>query len=304
MTIQLTKYNPRRSIRKKLEKHRTLQKIFTAIYLKYCSLTGFLHVFPDFLIIGFPKCGTTSIFEYLIQHPCVYPPKGKEIDYFDRLYNYGINWYRASFPLRIQKYFLKKFLGKNILTGDATPRYADHPYAIQRIKEIIPDVKLIILLRNPIDRAFSHYNMNRRNKWEHLSSFEDAIKNEKNRIKGRYEKMKKNPAYFSWDYDLYGYLEHGLYVDKLKRCMEVFPREQFLIIQSEEFLSDPSKVYNQVLKFLGLPKWELAEYKQYKKNPTNILPIAPEHRKQLVEYFSPHNQRLYEFLGTDFHWDE
>ena len=304
MTKQLGSYSPsmRRTIRHKLDKHRSLQKFSTTAYQKYCSLTGWLHVLPDYMIIGFAKCGTTSLHEYLIQHPLIYPPLGKEIDYFDRLYSRGINWYRAKFPLKTQKFFVKNILKKEFVTGEATPRYLEHPNALMRIKKILPNEKFIVLVRNPIDRAFSHYNMNLRNGYEYRS-FEDAIKHEEERISGRYEKMNKNTNYYSWDYDLFAYREHGVYIKKLKKWLEVFPREQFLIIQSEEFLEKPHTVYHKTLNFLNLPKWEPVGYQFFKKREYKEKKIDPEFRKNLQNYFEPYNEELYKLLDENFRWD-
>jgi len=302
-SVNLPSSNFRRSLRHKLDKHRKLQKISTSFYLKYCSITGWSHTLPDYLIIGFPKCGTTSLHEYLTQHPSIYPPLGKEIDYFDRLYSKGVNWYKVRFPLLSKKFFIKKVLCKDFITGEATPRYIEHPHTLNRIKKTIPGAKFIVLLRNPIERSFSHYNMNIRNGYE-CHTFEDAIKHEKDRIKGRYEKMLNNQNYYSWDYDLFGYLEHSNYFEKLKKWMSEFPREQFLIIQSEDFLKNPSIIYHIVLKFLNLPKWESSEYKLYKKREYKHSKISPTLKKELVEYFRPHNEKLYKLLGTNFHWED
>lgn len=301
-TIFLTS-NMRRKLRHKLDQHKKLRKFSTSAYLSYCSLTGCFHVLPDFLIIGFVKCGTTSLYEYLLQHPSVYPPIGKEIDYFDRLYHRGLNWYKTGFPFKFQKFFQKNCFGKNFVTGEATPRYIESPHALYRIKKIIPNAKFIVLLRNPIDRAYSHYNQNFSNGYEYLS-FEEAIKQEKARIAGRYEKMKKYPNYYSWDYDLFGYLEHGIYFDKLKRWFDIFPKEQFLIIENEEFLKHPSQVYHHVLDFLNLPKWEPDEYVLFKKREYKKSTLEPIIRKKLVEYFKPFNEKLYNLLGINFNWEK
>ena len=167
----------RKYIRHKLDKHKKLQNLSTSLYLKYCNLVGPLHVLPNFMIIGFPKCGTTSLYDYLTQHPQITPPLGKEIDFFDRLYERGVNWYRVRFPGKAYNFFKHTASNKKIFTGEATPRYVFHPLALQRIKKLIPDSKFIILLRNPIDRAYSHYNMNFQNGYEYRT-FEDAIEHE------------------------------------------------------------------------------------------------------------------------------
>ena len=295
--------NRQKVLRHKLQKHEKLQKFSTNVYLKYCSLTGCFHTLPDFLIIGFVKCGTTSMYQYLMNHPDIHRSSGKEIDYFDRFYSRGINWYKVKFPLKSKKFFIKNISKRKFLTGEATPRYIEHPHALKRIQKTLPNAKFIILMRNPVDRAYSHYNMNMTSELEYLS-FEDALKKEKKRIQGRYEKMQKIEDYYSWDYDIFGYLEHGIYVKYLKKWMDVFPKEQFLILETEEFKKNTSEVYNKTLKFLNLPKHTLEEYTFHKKLEYKTKKINPETRKQLIEFFKPHNEELYTLIGRNFHWDE
>ena len=292
----------RKYIRNQLYKHRQQRKIVSSLYLKYCNLTGFLHILPDFLVIGFPKCGTTSLYEYLIQHPSIYPPLGKEIDYFDRLYSRGLNWYKVRFPTKPQRFFIQNLQRRKFLTGEATPRYIEHPHALNRIKNELPNAKFIVLLRNPIDRAFSHFTQNVENGYEY-KTFESAIKSEKERILKRYEKMENNETYYSWDYDLFAYLDHGIYADKLQKWFNVFPKERFLIIQSEEFLRNPSKIYYQTLRFLNLNMWEPNKFTLYKKRSYNENKIDPEFKKYLSDFFKPHNERLFKLLGRHYDWD-
>jgi len=294
--------NSKAFYRQKLNEHERLLSLSSLLYSFYCSITGSLHVLPDFYLIGAQKAGTTSLFEYLLQHPSIPNNIPKDIRFFDKYYHKGTNWYRQYFPLKLHNYFGKSLQRRNFLVGDGTERYLDHPHAPERIKKLTPNAKLIVLLRNPIDRAYSHYNFNLIRDIE-TRSFKDALEAEK-KTNNEFEKMQRDDSYYNDDYFRHAYLDRSTYVNKLKRWMSVFPKEQFLIIQSEEFFKNPSEVYNKVLKFLGLPKWELAEYKQYKKNPANILPIAPEHRKQLVEYFRPHNQRLYKLIDTIFDWEK
>jgi len=262
-----------------------------------------MHVLPDYYIIGAAKSGTTSLYDYLVQHQCVQPITTKEPRFFDKYYNRGENWYRINFPFTFQKFISEKINKKKFITGDATPRYLDHPHAPHRIKKITPNAKFIILLRNPIDRAYSNYNMRINAKREHLS-FEDTIEKERKQGKDEFKKMQQNEEYYSRDYYHNAYLDRSIYVDKLKRWMEVFPKEKFLIIQSEEFFKDTSKMYKEVLEFLNLPNQELPEYKQIGKAKYKQPKMNSETRKKLVEYFKPHNERLYEFLGRRFDWDE
>jgi len=292
----------RQLVRHKLDKHKKLQKFTTWIYLKYCNVTGFSHVLPDFLIIGCPKCGTTSLYEYLIQHPYIHSAQGKEIDYFDRLHNRGLNWYKTKFPSKTSKFFSEKLFKKPYISGEATPRYLEHPHAINNIKKTIPNSKFIILLRNPIERAISHYNMNYQNGYEYLS-LEQAIEKENERIQGRYEKMQQNPNYYSWDWDLFGYKNHGLYVDKIKKWFKLFPKKQFLIINSEDFLENTSTIYHNSLRFLELPLWEPDEYRLFKQRKSTKPKINPDLRNKLRKFFEPYNEELYSLLNKDFEWN-
>lgn len=291
----------RKYIRHKLDKHKKLQNLSTSLYLKYCNLVGPLHVLPNFMIIGFPKCGTTSLYDYLTQHPQITPPLGKEIDFFDRLYERGVNWYRVRFPGKAYNFFKHTASNKKIFTGEATPRYVFHPLALQRIKKLIPDSKFIILLRNPIDRAYSHYNMNFQNGYEYRT-FEDAIEHEEERISGRYQKMESTSNYYSWDFDLFGYLEQGKYAQYIKKWLNLFPKENFLILQSEEFLKNPQLVYHQTLDFLDLTKWEPEKYSQAKKRDYSS-PIDESLRIKLSKHFQKYNDDLYELIGKKFNWD-
>ena len=116
--------------------------------------------------------------------------------------------------------------------------------------------------------------------------------------------MLNDENYYSKDYFHHSYLERGIYFDKLKRWMQVFPKEQFLIIQSEEFFKDPNIIYNQVLKFLDIPKWKLKEYKKIGAGVYKRSEIDPGLKKKLIEFFKLYNEDLYKFLGIRYDWDE
>jgi len=292
----------RKFLRPRLAKHPNLHKIAISSHRKYCSMTGFLHVLPDYLILGAQKSGTNSLYWYLLQHPSVDPAITKEIRFFDKYYDRGLNWYSVCFPFKFHKFFAKNLQGKNFITGEATERYLDHPLSPQRVKKNLPNAKFIILLRNPIDRAYSHYNM-RFNARKEILSFEDAIEQEIERTQGEFKKMQNDENYYSRDYFHHSYLDRGIYVKKIKRWMDVFPKEQFLIIQSEEFLKHKSEFYNNVLKFLNLTPWELSDYKEIGLAKYKQPKMREDTRKKLVEFFKPHNKKLYEFLGRNFDWD-
>jgi len=256
---------------------------------------------PDFIIIGAQRCGTTSLYKYLIEHPCVAPAFRKEVHFFDANFGRGLDWYRAHFPSVPYKYCAKQIRGHNILTGEASPYYIFHPHAPKRVREIVPRVKLIALLRNPVDRADSHYHLRVRDGTETLS-FEDALERELEMVNRERERITQDENYHSLAHQRYSYLSRGIYADQLEVWASLFPREQILVLRSEDFYADPPTALRNVLKFLNLPSWEPQDYEKHRQG--RYPKMDPATRRRLVSYFEPHNQRLYEFLGVNFEWEE
>lgn len=284
-----------------LNKHEHIQSYVSKLRTQYSNLTGPFHVYPDFLIIGVKKGGTTSLYRNLVTHPRIEPCLTKEVDYFNRYFKKGTNWYRSHFPLILFKKYSAK-VGKEFITGEATPTYIYHPHVPKRIKKILPNVKLIVILRNPVDRAFSHYNMAVLHKNENLR-FEEAIENEHKRIEGEFERMENDEDYFSFNFQTYSYLQSGMYADQLKLWYESFSKEQILVLKSEDFKKNPQMIFDQVFDFLNLSNWKIKKYKKFSQSSRNKK-MNSDTRKKLIEYFKPHNEKLYRLLGKDFDWDE
>lgn len=261
----------------------------------YHRLTSPLRAQPDFLVIGAMKGGTTSLFRYLVQHPDVLPPFRKEIKYFDCNYFKGSAWYRAHFPLRT------KFADGTKLTGEATPYYIYHPSAHERVASTLPQAKIIIILRNPIDRAYSHYQHMVRVGREPLS-FEDAIAAEPERLAGEAEQIAADPRYPTYKHLQYSYLARGDYLPQIQRWHSVFSKERVLIVRSEDLYRDPAATMQQTQDFLGLAHWHPADYGVF-KGGGSYAPIKPETRAKLAAYFAPKNAALYAYLGHDFGWE-
>ena len=295
-------YKSKRILRSKIVKHEQIHQTMSFFQKTYCSIIGPSRISPNFFIIGAAKCGTTSLYDYLTQHPCIHSSLTKEPRYFDKYYYRGLNWYKTHYPSSVKKWFSTKIKKKPFVVIDATPRYLDHPHTPNRIKETISSPKFIVLLRNPIDRAYSHWNMRSGKKKESLS-FDESIKTETQRIGNEFEKMDNDDNYYSSDYFHHAYLERGIYVDKLKHWMNIFPREKFLIIQSEKLFENPQQEYDKVLSFLGLPQWTLKDTRPKGSRKYEKPKMTLETRKQLSEFFKPHNERLFEFLGTEFDWN-
>lgn len=247
---------------------------------------------PHFIIIGAQKCGTTSLYNYLVQHPQVIPPHTfKEIHFFDLNFHQGIDWYRSQFhPLAD---------GQDFLTGEATPYYLFHPLVPGRLFDNFPQTKLIVLLRNPVMRAISHYYHEVKLGFEKLP-LDAAILAEENRLEGEIEKIKYEENYYSFNHQHFTYLSRGIYLEQLKHWFSFFPREQFLILKSELFYQHPDLFFNQVLEFLELSPYHLPAYENY--GAGDYPEVAPEIKEKLQDFFQPHNQALSEYLQQDFNW--
>lgn len=247
---------------------------------------------PDFLIIGTQKGGTTSLYHYLTRHPQILPAAQKEVHFFDFNFERGLDWYESQFPPEAKE--------KNLLTGEASPYYLFHPLVPKRVKLLFPDVKLIVMLRNPVTRAWSHYNHEVRWGFENLS-FEEAIAHESERLAGEVQKMFFDETYYSYNHQHYTYLSRGIYADQLRTWLELFPKEQFLILQSEAFYANPADTLTQTLAFLELPPVEIEDYPKYNAGEYRQIPEVLQ--RDLTHYFMPHNQRLDRDLNVNFSWD-
>jgi len=239
----------------------------------YGRATSFARPLPGFLILGAQKAGTTALYAYLRWHPGVTGPAWKEVSYFDRHYSRGVHWYRGHFPLR--------------------------PGAPERVRATVSDAKLIALLRDPVDRALSHYHHEVALGREPLT-FEEAIEAEPERTRGEEERLAREPGYFShawWDYT---YLARGRYAEQLERWLAVFPREQLLVVASDELAAEPGETYARVLEFLGAPAHALGSYPRVYEQ--RYAEMRPDTRRRLAEHFAEPNRRLCELLGRDLGW--
>ncbi|MFB6356193.1 MAG: sulfotransferase domain-containing protein [bacterium] len=245
---------------------------------------------PDFILIGGQKCGTSSLFFHLKNHPGIYEPDNKEINYFTDKYARPAQWYRDYFTS-----------DPDLLNFEATTYYLFHPLAPKRIKQDLPNCKFIVLLRNPVDRTQSHYHHNIRNDREELP-FPEAIKKESERIKGEVERIIKEDHYVSFSHRHYSYLTRSLYVKSLSNWLEFFPRERFLIIQSEEFFQHPWNVMKSIEKFLGIKQW--TDDFQATGPTGDYEEMNPEFRKHLSDITREYNQRLYDLINIDFEWEQ
>jgi hypothetical protein len=266
-------------------------------------------VLPDFLVIGAAKCGTTSLFDGICTHPLVARPMTdgrprKELLFFDYNFHRGADWYRKHFPLEAQRHDFEREHGRGFVTGEATASYLTGYWVPGRVRQVVPDVRLIVTLRNPVDRAYSAFQMSRRERLEECESFAEAIALEEERLAGELERVHGDPRYnppLPPPLGYWSYLHRSRYSEHVSRWLEVFPREQILFLRFEDIAADPSRALAEVHAFLGLPPHHGAELR--KLNAASYSEMDPSTRAELVEHFRPYNQRLRELTGIDFGWD-
>ncbi|HET7735754.1 MAG TPA: sulfotransferase domain-containing protein [Nocardioidaceae bacterium] len=272
----------------------------------YGMATARMRAKPDYLIIGAKRGGTTSLFKYLRMHPGVLgmfpqPRASKSTDYFFGGAPRGSRWYTSHFHTHR---FLDKVageLGYRPITGEASPYYIWDERIAQLAKNHNPNVKAIMLVRDPVERAFSHWQERVQNGVEPLS-FEDALAAEESRTAGELEKMTADPTYHSTAHDWYTYRARGLYLPQIQNWLSVFPQEQLLILRSEDMYGDVQTMADVAFEFLGLPKFELPTTKTFNASRRPDMPVGPA--QELAEFYAPHNAELEAFLGRDLGWTQ
>jgi hypothetical protein len=239
-------------------------------------------------VIGAQKAGTTSLFRYLAEHPAVTPPRLKEIHFFDQHWERGVPWYRAHFPLTI--------LGGPHFTGEASPYYLFHPRVPERMARVLPDAKILVLLRNPVDRAISHYQWEVRYGNERLT-FRDAIGREEHLLPRETARLREEDRYRSFLHQHGSYLARGRYAEQLQRWFHWFPRDRILVLKAEDFFQRTGEAMATVRLFLDLPEAGPQAYPVHRQGKSGGgLNVD---RKELAGYFRPHNAALEKLLGLD-----
>jgi len=259
-------------------------------------LTSPLRLRPDFVVIGAKKCGTTALYDYMTQHPAIAPALKKEIYYFNAYHGRGQYWYRSFFPTVFERMAAR---GQPFLTGEATPDYLYRSECPERVRQLIPKARLIAILRNPVDRAYSFYNHNLRAGLETLS-FEAAIDAEEERLAEERGRLADPDRENGFAFMNYSYKARGIYVDQLTKWAEVFPTQQLLVLRTEDLFEDPETTLRKAFDSLDLPYHAPARFRKINTAPYD--PLEPHLRSKLEDHFAPHNGRLAEFLGTDPLW--
>ncbi len=261
--------------------------------LWYRQLTSHRRPLPRFIIAGAQKAGTTSLFGYLVGHPQCAASLTKEVHYFDRAYQRGTNWYRTHFPV----------LGNDETVRacfESSPYYMFDPRVPSRVRELLPNVKLIFLLRNPVSRAYSHYQHSVRRGREKLA-FADALEAEPARLAGERARLLESPFAQSNAHRFHSYVARGHYAEQLDEWLKFFRREQMLVVQAERMFKQPREVFAQVLDFLELESWAPDAFGSHNCG-RYTEPMSADVRQRLGRQFAEPNARLFDLLGVRYDW--
>jgi hypothetical protein len=259
--------------------------------------SGNFRILPDFIIIGVQKCGTTSLYNYLTQHPEIESAISKQPHYFDINFGKKIIWYKSHFPLYIKKVFYKKILKKQFITGEASTDYINHPLVSKRIKESLPNVKIIIILRNPVKRTCSHYQMNKKTNDEKLPIL-SALKKDLEQRPKKEKEVKEKGIFFSEYFKKFEYLGRGEYVRQIEEWEKLFPKNQILILKLEDLENKPQDSLNEIFRFLNVKNHKFKKFN--KQNVGKYDKIEPKVETFLEDYFKPYNKILFEKYGIKF----
>ena len=291
------KYNNRENDNNLIKK--TYQKIlYSLIKRHYYYLSSPFRVLPECFVIGVVRSGTTSLYHYLGQHPCIISSAYDELGYFDDNFHLGINWYKSLFPTKSTKNKIIKKYGK-FLTYDVTPFYIYNPLVARRISESFPKAKIMSNLRNPIDRAYSNYIIMLQ-EGDTTSTFEEMIQAAMNDLEKN--KTKLNDEAYVVDTHYENILARGFYADQLEIWFEKFQKRQLLMIPSEDLAQKPDQVLTKVFEFLDLPYFKIKDFT--KQNKREYSPMKDKTRKLLIEFYKPYNEKLYSLTNQHFDWDK
>jgi hypothetical protein len=258
---------------------------------------------PSFLICGGQRCGTTSMYRALAAHPAVRKAvRHKGVHYFDIAYRKGPGWYRGHFPTRRSADRQSSRVGvTTVHTFESSPYYLYHPLAAGRIATDLPGVKLIVLIRDPVERAYSQHAHELARGFETEPDFAAALALEPERLAGESERLAGDPDAYSFAHQHHAYRARGEYVRYLRRLSAAVGREALHVVDSAEFFAAPEKVYHGVIEFLGLPQLDYPAFERHNARP-RALPIADDVRAALSAHYQGCDAELSEWLGYTVSW--
>jgi hypothetical protein len=255
---------------------------------------------PTFTVAGAQRSGTTSLYRSLMGHPLIQPAVlRKGVNYFDLNYHRGMRWYRGHFPLRAVAERRARHLPGSPVTFDSSGYYMFHPLAPERMAADLPQLKVVTMVRDPVERAYSAHRHAYARGFE-TEPFEKAIELEPERLRGEVERICADPRYRSHSHRHQAYVTRGQYVEQLERLLAVYPREQLLIVESERFFEEPEVEFERILRFLDLPVLMPPKFDRYNARPRSPMPESTHAR--LRSHFEKYDEGLARLLGHEPAW--
>lgn len=277
-----------------------LQGVARSTYLAVGSATSAARMTPEFIVVGGQRCGTTSLFKNIAEHPQVLRPAvDKGIDWFTLHYDRDESWYRSHFPVeRVARLRTRRY-GRPV-AFEACTYYMFHPFAIERLATTYPDVKIVAMLRDPVERAFSAYKHELARGFETVVDFGEALAREDSRLAGEIERMRADVTYESHAHRHHAYRRRGQYAEQLERIFKFFPRERVHVVESEAYFAEPEREYAALLEFLDIGSFQPAAFDRHNARPSS--PMPGDTREFLTTHYAPHDEMLGDLLGRRPRW--
>lgn len=269
-----------------------IRALLRRVYVRFGTMTASGRVEPDFLLVGGQRCGTTSLFRAFEQHPHIIRPRlNKGINYFDLNYQRGERWYRGHYPPE-----RKARPNSDISTAvfEASGYYMFHPLAPMRILNDLPTVKIVAMLRDPVERAFSAWKHERARGFDTLP-FDQALETEEARTAGERERMLADPNYQSFAFRHFSYMARGDYVPQLQAFYERLPRNRIHVIYSEDFFRHPEAEFARLADFLGVERLAGIRFERHNARPSG--PMPGRSREILAARYAGQAEELEKLVG-------
>ena len=263
--------------------------------------TADLRLLPEVIIVGAQRSGTTTLFRVLSEHPAVVRATlSKGVGYFDLHHHRGLRWYRAHFPLEVVA-ALRTPRGVRPVTFESAGYYSFHPLAAERIAQELPQARLVYMVRNPVDRAYSAHRHELVRGFE-AEDFERALELEPERLTGEEERILADPRYESHSHRHHAYLGRSRYSEQLARMQQAVGADHVFVMDADRFFADPAASFGRLGEWLGLPEWVPSAVEQWNARARD--PLEPELRARLMEYFEPYDRDLEAMTGVRPSWRE
>jgi len=271
-----------------------------AVSVRVGTATAGRRQLPSFLMVGAQRAGTTSLFRALMSHPLVHAANyHKGVNYFDVNYQRDFSWYQGHFPTAAHLRRTTRSAAGDPVTFEASGYYMFHPRAAARIARDLPDVRIVAMLRDPVERAYSAWKHEHARGFE-WATFEVALDLEDHRLEGEVERMLADPGYQSVHHRHHAYVRRGQYHEQLVRLHEHLSPERVHVVESESFFTSPEATYSELLDFLGLPAVMPERFDRWNGRPS--APMSTQTRSRLREHFASHDRALANLMGREVAW--